>query len=111
MANKNLHPNGRAQFDNLTGGTQVVVRINCLSVFSDSQSGIAIISGRVLHSDDPRFPQRQDAIFAAVDDPRFPADRITPLFPLSPFAGPQNCHETQPNPLLTVEDGDIEIQP
>src|SRR5829696_4494870 len=48
-ANKNGQARGRAQFENLTAQTQVVVRINCLRV----DSPFAILSGRVLHSDDP----------------------------------------------------------
>jgi hypothetical protein len=106
MANKNGQTRGRAQFDNLTAQTQVVVRINCLRI----DSPFAIISGIVLHSDDPNLPKLTNVIFAASDGQLLPiptVDTITPPFPL-----PQgNCHDTEPLTILPVENGDIEIQP
>lgn len=113
LSNKNGQTRGRAQFDNLTAQTQVVVRINCLSVGLGINSTIAAMSGRVLHSDDPNLPKLQNVVFAASDGPLLPtssSDTITPLFPLFPFAG-HDCHDTQPLTILPVEDGDIQIQP
>lgn len=112
VANKNDQTRGRAQFDNLTSQTQVVVRINCLSVASNLDSAFAVISGSVLHSDDPDLPKLEKVIFAASDGPLLPnssSDTITPLFPLPPFAG-QDCHDTQPLTILPVEEGDIQIE-
>lgn len=111
-ANKHGQTRGRAQFDNLTAQTQVVVRINCLSVGSGVGTAFAVMSGRILHSDDPDLPKFQKVIFAATDGPLLPtssSDTITPLF-LFPFAE-EDCHDTQPLTILPVEDGDIEIQP
>ena len=110
IANKNGQTRGRAQFDNLTAGTQVVVRINCLSVSSALNTDFASMGGTVLHSNDPDLPKRQDVIFAATDGTvLLGTDTITPVFPLE-FAG-HDCHDTQPLTILPVEDGDIEIQP
>ena len=112
IANKNGHTRGRAQFDNLTAQTQIVVKINCLSVTSDINSTFAVIGGRVLHSDDPNLPKLGNVIFAASDGPLPPissSDTITPPFPF-PFAD-HDCHDTQPLTVLPVEDGDIQIQP
>jgi len=109
-SNKKGQTRGRAQFDNLTAGTQVVVRINCLSVSSALGTDFASMGGTVLHSNDPGLPKLQDVIFAATDGPLlFGTDTITPVFPLE-FAG-LDCHDTQPLTILPVEDGDIEIQP
>ena len=113
-ANKNGQARGRAQFHNLTAQTQVVVRINCLSVSSGPNFLNAVMSGRVLHSDDPDLPKLETVIFAAIDGPVLPnsdSDTITPLFPLPPLPEVQDCHDTQPLTILPVEDGDIEIQP
>ena len=112
VANKNGQTRGRAQFDNLTAQTQVVVRINCLSVSLGINSAIASVGGRVLHSDDPDLPKSQNVIFAASDGPLLPtstADTITPPFQF-PFVG-HDCHDTQPLTILPVEDGDIQVQP
>ena len=112
MANKNLAARGRAQFDNLIAQTQVVVRINCLSVESTFYSTIAVMSGRVLHSDDPDLPKLENVVFAASDGPLLPnssSDTITPLFLLIPFPE-RDCRNTQPLTILPVEDGDIQIQ-
>ena len=112
-ANKNGKARGRAQFDNLTAQTHVVVRINCLSVTSGLDTVFASMSGTVLHSDDPDLPKLQNVVFAASDGPSppFGSDTITPVFPLFPFEGLDNCHDTQPLTILPVEDGDIAIQP
>ena len=111
LANKNRQARGRAQFDNLTAQTRVVVRINCLRAGSSINSATAVMSGKVLHSDDPALPKLQNVIFAASDGPLLPtssSDTITPLF-LFPFAG-QDCHDSEPLTILPVEDGDIQIQ-
>ena len=112
IANKNGHTRGRAEFNNLTTQTQVVVRINCLSIFPDFNSTFAVMSGRVLQSNDPDLPKMEKVLFAASDGPVLPitaSDTITPLFPLPSFA--EDCHDTQPLTILPVEGGDIEIQP
>lgn len=113
IANKNGHTRGRAQFDNLTTQTQVVVRINCLRIVEGLFAPRAVISGTVLHSNDPDLPKLQDVLFAASDGPLLPSftsDTITPLFPLFPFDGqPVNCQDVEPLTILAVEDGDIQI--
>lgn len=112
IANKNGKTRGRAEFDNLTTQTHIVVKINCLSVTSDINSTFAVIVGRILHSDDPNLPKFENVIFAASDGglpPIFNSDTITPPF-LFPFTD-HDCHDTQPLTVLAVEDGDIEIQP
>jgi hypothetical protein len=105
-ANKNGHAIGRAEFDNLTGQTQVVVRVNCLNV----NGGTAVISGVVLHSNDPDLPKSTNVIFGATDFELFPffgGDTITPL-----FATPTgfDCNDGPPLTILPAG-GDIEIQP
>ena len=105
-ANKNGHAIGQAQFDNLTDQTQVVVKINCLDV----NGGIAVMSGRVQHSDDPDLPKATNVIFAATDFELFPffgGDTITPLFALP---ADFDCHDGQPLTILPAG-GDIQIQP
>jgi len=106
FANKNDHARGRAQFDNLTAQTQVVVRIDCLRV----ESGFVVISGIVLHSDDPNLPKSTEVLFGASDAelttfPNF--DSITPLFSF-PGIG---CQDAQPLTILPVQDGEIVIEP
>jgi hypothetical protein len=111
-ANKNGQARGRAQFENLTAQTQIVVRINCLSVTSNLNSLYAVMVGRVLQSDDPNLPKMRNVLFAASDGPLPPvssSDTITPPFDF-PFAD-HDCHDTQPLTVLAVEDGDIQIQP
>lgn len=111
IANKNGQTRGRAQFDNLTTQTQIVVRINCLDVTSDINSDYAVMVGRVLHSDNPNLPRLRKVLFAASDGPfpPFSSDTITPPFDF-PFTD-HDCHDTQPLTVLAVEDGDIQIQP
>ena len=113
LANKNGQTRGRAQFDNLNAQTQVVVRINCLSIDTSFMNvTLATMTGRILHSNDPDLPKTEKVIFAASDGPFLPfssSDTITPLF-LFPFAE-HDCHDTQPLTILPVEEGDIEIQP
>jgi len=113
LSNKNGQTRGRAEFDNLTAQTQVVVRINCLSLSPVLNTEVVIIGGRVMHSDDPDLPKLENVIFAASDGPLFffPGDNISPLFPLAPFEGVEDCHDTQPLTILPVEGGDIQIQP
>ncbi len=106
-ANKNGHATGTAQFDNLTDQTQVVVKINCLNV----SGGVAVLSGRVQHSDDPDLPKSTNVIFGATDFELFPffgGDTITPLFatPSPDF----DCNDGQPLTILPAG-GEIHIQP
>lgn len=101
-ANQKRHARGRAVFDNLSTQTQVVVRIDCLRVDSFQ----ALITGTVLHSDDPDFPKLTNVIFAASDGQGIHPDFITPLF-ISPFP---DCNSGAP-PLTMFEVEDIEIQP
>ena len=111
IANKTGQTRGRAQFDNMTAQTHIVVRIDCLSVTADINSSYAVIGGRVLHSDDPNLPKLENVIFAASDGPLPPftsSDTITPPFPF-PFTD-HDCHDTQPLTVLAVEDGDIQIR-
>ena len=113
IANKNGQTRGRAQFDNLTTQRQVIVRINCLNISSGIFSPRAVMSGRVLQSDDPNLPKLQSVIFAASDGPLLPfssADTITPPFPLFPIDGqPVSCEDTEPLTILPVDNGDVQI--
>jgi hypothetical protein len=114
ISNKNGQTRGRAQFDNLTTQTQVVVRINCLSVSSLFGSDHAVISGIVLHSSDPDLPKLETVLFAATDGPAFPnssADTMTPLFPFPPFEGVRDCRDVQPLTIIPIDEGDVVIQP
>ena len=114
IANKNGQTRGRAQFENLTAQTQVVVRINCLSVSSVFGTDLAIISGIVLHSDDPDLPKLERVLFAATDGswlPNSSADTITPPFPLPQTAEVHDCRDTQPLTIIPVDEGNIVIQP
>ena len=101
-ANKNGHARGRAVFENLSTQTQVVVKIDCLRVDSFD----ALITGTVLHSDDPEFPKLTDVIFAASDGQGIHPDLITPLF-VSPFP---DCNTAAP-PLTIFQVDNIVIQP
>ena len=101
-ANQKRHARGRAVFDNLSTQTQVVVKIDCLRVDSFE----ALMTGTVLHSDDPDFPKLTDVIFAASDGRGIRPDTITPLF-VSPFP---DCN-TGASPLTIFEVDDIVVQP
>ncbi len=93
MANKSGHARGRAVFDiteNLTQ-TQVVLRVNCLNVVGSTGLADAIMTGTVLHSDDPAYPKGENVIFAAVDNSAFPTFRVDLITPLFVFEG--DCHE------------------
>ena len=102
-ANQKNHARGRAVFDNLTNQTQVVVKIDCLRVHSFE----ALITGTVLHSDDPDFPKSADVIFAATDGQGLRPDTMTPLF-VSPFP---DCNAAAPPLTMFDVDNSIEIQP
>ena len=104
-ANKNGQARGRAEFSNLTTQTQVVVRINCLRL----DLPFAILSGSVLHSDDPNLPKHTSVIFAASDRDVLPTPGVGTITP--PFVFPGKCNEGEPLTMLPVEDGDIQIQP
>jgi hypothetical protein len=101
-ANPKKHARGRAVFNNLSTHTQVVVKIDCLRVDSFE----ALVTGTVLHSDDPDFPKLTDVIFAASDGQGIRADTITPLF-VSPFP---DCN-TGSSPLTIFQVDNIVIQP
>ena len=104
-SNKNGQAKGRAEFNNLTDQTQIVVRIKCLTADSSS----ATISGTVLHSDDPDLPKLANVVFAVLDGQSIPngVDMITPLF----AAVENDCQDPTPLTILPVEDGEIQIQP
>ena len=102
QANQKNHARGRAVFDNLSTQSQVVVKIDCLRVDSFE----ALITGTVLHSDDPDFPKLTDVIFAASDGQGIRPDTATPLF-VSPFP---DCN-TGASPLTIFEVDNIVIQP
>lgn len=101
-ANQKGHARGRAVFDNLSTQTQVVVKIDCLRIDSFE----ALITGTVLHSNDPDFPKLTDVIFAAFDGRGIRPDAITPLF-VSPFP---DCSSAA-SPLTIFEVEDIVVQP
>ncbi len=106
--NKGGHARGRAEFDNLSTQTHVEMKIDCL----DAGGSIAVMTGTVLHSDDPDFPKSAGVIFAAFDGPGWtatPQDDITPLF-VGPFLG-LDCHDTTPLTILPLNSGDIRVQP
>ena len=110
-ANKNGHARGRAIFDiseNLSQ-TQVVVRVNCLSLAGSTGLADAIMTGTVLHSDNPEFPKGEYVIFAAVDNSAFPTPRADLITPLFVFEG--DCHEgASPLTLLTQSPDAIHIE-
>ena len=106
-ANEGGHAHGFAEFDNLTDGTQVVVNVKCLQV-NDSD---AVMTGFVLHSDDPNFPIHSDVIFAAIDsdlNPQIGTDFITPIFVFPDV----DCHSTaSPLTLLRQPPEAIQVVP
>lgn len=104
-ANEKRHARGRAVFDNLTTQTQVIVKIDCLRV----TGGEALITGTVLHSDDPDFPKLTDVVFAAFDGRGTSSDTMTPLFANPPF---QSCNDPNAStPLTFFQVDDIVVQP
>jgi hypothetical protein len=106
QANKHGKAHGRAEFDNLTNNTQVIAKIDCLRVIGAE----ALMTGTVLHSNDPGFPKRTNVVFGATDGPvpGFNSDTITPLFANPPF---ENCHDGA-SPLTIFGVGDsIQIDP
>ena len=101
--NKNGKGHGRAEFDNLSDQTHVVVKINCVIIFTT----VAELTGIVQQSDDPALPEGTKVIFAATDrDPGF-GDSITPLV-LTP--NEEDCGIT-PLGLTPLNFGDILIEP
>ena len=114
-ANENGQARGRAIFDileNLTQ-TQVVVKIDCLNVQSFSGTHDALMTGTILHSDDPDFPKRAKVIFAAEDNSDFATirpDVITPLFVIDFLEG--DCHDlAQPLTMFQLSPDAITIEP
>ena len=102
-ANKKDHATGRARFENLTAQTETVVRINCLNV----NGAFAVITGRVLHSDDPFLPKSENVVFGIRDGQLLTIPSVDTITPLFPSFG--DCHEGEPLTILPVENGDIEI--
>lgn len=102
-ANKTTRARGRAVFDNLSTQTQVVVKIDCLRVDSVE----ALMTGTVLHSDDPDFPKSADVVFAALDGKGIQSDLMTPLFINIFFP---DCN-TGASPLTLFEVDGIQIEP
>lgn len=105
QANKHGNAHGRAEFDNLTNNTQVIAKIDCLNVIGSE----ALMTGTVLHSNDPVFPKHAPVIFDAVDGQLFPpfrSDTITPLL-VSPFT---DCHDAA-SPLTIFQVEGITIDP
>jgi hypothetical protein len=101
QANKHGNTHGRAEFDNLTANTQVVVKVDCLRVDFNE----ALMTGTVLETNDPGFPKHANVVFGATDGQLFPpfrSDSITPLFVNPPF---ENCHDGAP-PLTIFDVGD-----
>ena len=82
------------------------MRISCLTIVD---SVFAVMSGWVLHSNDPSLPKSTNVIFAASDGQLLPVPSIDTMTPPFQFFG--DCHDGQPLTMLPVEDGDIEIQP
>jgi len=104
-ANKKGHARGRATFDIVKDSTetQVIVRIDCLNVETFEEGASAIMSGTVLHSDNPDFPKGAGVFFDADDNSGFPtihADLIAPLFLTELFQSEGDCHDL--GRLLTV---------
>ena len=113
-SNKNGQARGRATFVNNSIQTQVIVKIDCLDVLPPTVGIInAIITGTVLHSDDPDFPKRTRVIFAAEDSSGFAtvrADMITPLFAIPFTEG--DCHDiSQPLTMFPLSPDAITIEP
>ena len=110
--NKNGQARGRATFDILENSiqTHVEVKINCLDVGVSPELASALMTGTVLHSDDPEFPKHANVIFAAEDSlvPELHPDIITRLFvfeggdchsgafPLTFFEQPSNAIHIEP---------------
>jgi hypothetical protein len=110
-ANKQGHARGRAIFT--ISETEVIVKIDCLEVRGSSAFASAIMTGTILHSNNPNYPKRANVVFAAEDNsgsPVFRSDIITPLFVFFPgFAS--DCHDIGP-PLTMFQVGDsITIEP
>jgi hypothetical protein len=102
-ANKNGQARGRATFNIVDGlvETQVVVRIDCLNAEAFDGGSSAIMSGTILHSDNPDFPKRTGVFFNADDNSGLPpirSDLISPLFVTNLFGS--DCHDV--GHLLTV---------
>lgn len=112
VANKNGQARGRATFDigkNLNQ-TQVVVKINCLNIIGSAGFATAIMTGTVLHSDDPEFPKRANVIFAAEDNSNSPILRPDIITRMFVFEG--DCHEGgEPLTFFNQNPDAIHIEP
>lgn len=107
--NKHGKGKGRAVFENLATQTRVEVKLDCVLI----ESSVAIMSGKVQHSNDPNLPKRDYVIFAAGDQthaPFFFGDSITPLF--STLGSGFDCSNSGgPLTILQLSSGDIVVQP
>lgn len=102
--NKDGKEKGWARFDNLSTGTHVFVKINCVNILPF----VATMSGTVQHSDDPAFPEDAIVVFTATDrHPGF-GDRITPLV-ITP--ADFDCVFGAVLGLRLLDFGDIRIEP
>ena len=115
-ANQKGHARGQAIFNisTLTATTEVVVKIHCANIQGTSGSASAIMTGTVLHSDNPDYPKREEVVFAAQDNSNssiFHFDIITPLFlSFEKFNG--NCEEiSEPLTMIQVGLDSITIEP
>ena len=107
QANKQGRAHGQAEFDNLSAGTQIIIKVRCMNADSSS----AAITGTVLQSDDPNFPKHTSVLFAVVDGESFGGrDMITPL---SGGPNPKDDCTNLPFPLTLFElsSGSIQIEP
>ena len=97
---------GRARFANLTAGTSVDVRIDCMN--SDGSS--ANFRGVLTKSDDPDLPEGSTVFFAVTDWDALGSGRPDEITPLFPGISGGACEET-PFPLtLLPVDGDIRVR-
>jgi hypothetical protein len=95
-----------------TQQSQVVVKIDCLNVLGSSGFATAVMTGTVLHSDNPNYPKRAKVVFAAEDNsgaPTFRFDVITPIFVIFEDFG--DCHDLQPLTMIQVSPDAITIEP
>jgi hypothetical protein len=115
-ANKNRKARGRAIFNISENSveTQVVVKIDCMSVTEFSGFANAVMTGTVLHSDDPDVLKGAQVIFAADDNSNAPtirADIVTPLF-VTFISKEEDCSEVgQPLTMFQLPPDSITIEP
>ena len=104
-ANKHDRAHGRAIFDNLTAGTHIEIRVDCLNG--------STLTGTILHSTDPQLPKGTGVVFAAEDNSSLPfpfPDIISLVFPK--FNPEGDCHDNSPPLTFFFLPGDaITFQP